>query len=202
MCNPALIGVVIQGVATIGKGIAAKQQGKQAQTVANYNAALLEQEAIKTRKKGAEAEGIHREKVANLISSQKAASAASGVEVGTGSAAQIREDTAVMGEADALRIRTHFGEAATNLETEAEFTRTQGTAAAKAGRQAFAGGLLSAAGGFLGSDVGGGVASTWFTPDSAINLQGGAAALSTGIPGSPGAAALSGSGYSSLYPQA
>lgn len=170
MCDPVTIGTVAavaSASATVYGGYQAKQQGDAANETAKYNARLSENEAIKTRNKGAEEENQQRRRTAELISSQRASLGASGVEVGSGSALQLQTDAATLGEADALRIRSNFGDAAQGLDDQAELTRIEGKNAKSAGKNAFTGSILSAAGTFAGSTGGQSVASKWFGPSSA-----------------------------------
>lgn len=176
MCEPVTIAATIAVVSTVAQGYAAKKQGKYQKGVADYNARVQENEATEVRTKGVEEENIMREKTAKLISKQKAQLGAANVELGTGSALDIQEETELLGEVDALRIKSNFERKATSLETQAELTRAEGEAAEKSGKQAFLGSLLSGAGQGIGAmdGGGGGVAGKWFTPDSALSISGGA----------------------------
>ena len=171
MCGPAAIPLVVSMVATVAQGYMAKQQAKgQAkyeEGVAQYNARSQENEATKVANKGVEAENEHRRQVAEMQAEQKAQFGASGIDPLTGSAALIQADTALLGEADALRIRSNYGEKAESLREQAGLTRYEGEAKADVlrskGRSAFTGSLLSAAGTVAGS----GVADKWFSSTSA-----------------------------------
>jgi len=71
----------------------------------NTKVALWKAQDAKAR--GAKEEAAHRVKVAALKGRQRSALAASGVEVGSGSALDILADTAALGELDALTIRSN-----------------------------------------------------------------------------------------------
>lgn len=163
MCDPVTIAVVAGASATVMQGYSQLQQGQYQHGVAKYNARQQQNEAIQTRNKGVEAENIHREKVAQLLSTQRAQLGASGVGISTGSALSLQEDTQVMGQADALRIRTDFLDRAQSMDDQADITKSQGEAALSAGQMAFGTSLLSAAASVAGS----GVADGWFAADSA-----------------------------------
>lgn len=175
MCEPMTIATTLAVVSTVGQGYAAKKQGKYQKGVADYNARVQDNEATEVRAKGVEEENIQRERTAKLLSKQRAQMGAANVELGTGSALDIQEETELLGEVDALRIKSSFERKATSLETGAELTRAEGEAAEAKGKQAFLGSLLSAGGQGIGAmGGGGGVASKWFTPDSALSVSGGA----------------------------
>ena len=157
MCEPTTIAIAAIATSQVMQGYAAKQQGQFEDDVSRYNARQMENQATRTRNVGIDEEMKHREKVAQLTSTQRAQLAASGVDIESGSALALQEDTATLGEADALRIRSNFADRAASLDDQADITRAQGRAAQTAGQRAFAGSLLSA---------GGTVAGKWYTPTS------------------------------------
>ena len=163
MCDPVTIGTTLTVASTVAQGYAAQQQGQFERGVSRFNARQLENEATQTRNKGVEEENLQRQRTANFIAGQRAQLAAQGIDIGSGSALALQEDTATIGELDAKRIKTSFLDEASALDTQAEITRDQGDAAAAAGRNAFTGSLLTAGGQVLGS----GVADKWFTSKSA-----------------------------------
>lgn len=163
MCDPASI-VMIS--ASLAKGYADKQQGNYAKGAADYNARVTENQATATRNKGVESENVHRQKVAQLQSQQRAQLGASGVELDMGSAADIQQDTWIMGEADALRIRGNFLEEAKAMDSQATFIRSDGLAKQRAGNASFNMSLLTSAG------VGGMAAAKWYNSSSAASAGG------------------------------
>lgn len=163
MCDPVTIATVMAVTATVSQGYAAKKQGKYQNQVAKYNARVQENEAEETIAKGVEEENIQREKTAKLLARQRAELGASGVGLTTGSPLDIQEETELLGEVDALRIKSNFQKRAVSLGQQAELTKATGEAAESTGKQEFASSLLQAGGQFLSS----GVADKWFTPDSA-----------------------------------
>lgn len=163
MCEPTTIAIIASAAATAAQGFQAKQKGKFQNQVAKFNARQSENEAERTRTVGVEEENKARRATAELISRQRAQLGAAGVVVGAGSALQLQEDAATLGEVDALRIRSNFEQRAEALELGAELTRAQGKQAERAGRRQFGISLLAAGGAVLGS----GVADKWFSPASA-----------------------------------
>lgn len=168
MCEPVTIGMAISAAATVAQGYAAKQKGEFDYGVAKFNARQLENEATQTRNVGVEQENEQRRRTAELLSRQRTQIAAQGVELGTGTAAQIQDNTVDLGEVDALRIRSNFEQQAESLEDRAELTTAQGRAAKSAGNRAFATSIAVASGSFLGSEAGSKFASKWFGSNSAL----------------------------------
>ena len=113
MCTP-MLGMMLQGL-----GAMAQAQGQRHAAAAKANeyryqaqvddnnrkVALWKAQDAKDR--GAKEEASLRIKVAQLKGRQKSALAASGVEIGDGSALDILGDTAALGELDALTIRSN-----------------------------------------------------------------------------------------------
>lgn len=151
MCNPALI--VMVG-AMVAEGYQAKQEGKQADKKAKFDARQLENEATMTRNVGSEEENKQRRATAELVAKQRARLGASNIAVDSGSGLQLQVDADTLGEVDALRIRSNFSDQAQVLDTTAEMTRAAGKAAKQAGADQFA--LVS------GIGIGSMVNSKWF----------------------------------------
>lgn len=165
MCEPATI-MAVAAVASTAFTIQSQQrQARHAKGTADYNARVAENEAENVRTQATEAENIQRQKTAQLLSKQRAQLGASGVELGSGSALQIQEDTVALGEADALRIRSNFGSQIDALNTESAMLQMQGSNAAAKGRSDAVGTLLTGASTVIGT----GVADKWLTPKSAAN---------------------------------
>lgn len=165
MCEPVTIGLALSAASTVMQGYAAKQEGKYKEGVANYNTRRSENEAQREKNIGIQEENKQREATAQMQSAQRAQLAASGVDINTGSAANIQADTEMLGEIDALTIRRNYTDSSQAMMDSAELERAQGKAARKAGNNAFTGSLISAAGTALSS----GVADKWLTPKSAAN---------------------------------
>ena len=104
MCEP-LTGFLILTAASSLMGAAGSiQQGQAEQEAADYNADVARQSAQASLDKADYDETIHREKVRKLLSSQRAAYGAAGVDM-AGSPLLVLEDTAAQGELDAKAIR-------------------------------------------------------------------------------------------------
>jgi len=174
MCDPMTIALTLSAVSTVAQGYQAKQQGEFREGVGEFNTRQLENQAVQTRNVGVEEENRRRLQTAQLQSEQKAAFAAAGVDVGSGSALQIQEDTETIGEVDALRIRSNIENRAVAMESQAAIELESGRAAKKAGENMFALSLIEAGGvGLMGAVDAGLVSSKWFTPDSASTVTSG-----------------------------
>lgn len=165
MCNPVAAQAVVAVVGAAYSARQQQQQGKFQKGVAEYNARVSENEAEETRTVGVERENLQRRKVSELLSHQRAQLAAANLDLSSGSALQLQEETVALGEADALRIRSNFDRQAGALDTSATLTEQQGEFAESAAGSAATGTLLSGAGTALGT----GVADKWFTASSAAN---------------------------------
>lgn len=100
---------------------------------ANQNADIQEQAADAARKKAAYDEQMHRERIEKILSAQRALYGKSGVDMSSGSALLVAEDTASQGELDALAIRYGGDVDAARLRSGANLSRMQGSDAQTAG---------------------------------------------------------------------
>jgi hypothetical protein len=155
MCNPA---AAVMAVSLVFSAYSANEQGKAAKGVADYNAREAENEAVRTRNRGVEEEVKHRRQVAELQSRQRAQIGAANIDLRSGSALDIQEDAALLGEVDSLRIRSNYQEQGASLDRNVDLVNFQGDAAQSAGRTQAAGSLLQAAGA--------GVSSKWYNVNS------------------------------------
>jgi hypothetical protein len=168
MCSPTAVIAVTTLVSTAMTATAQKRQGEFQKGVSRYNARVAENQAQDVRRAGVEEENIQRRRTAELLSKQRAQLGAAGVELGTGSALQLQEDTVTLGEADALRIRSNVEGQVGALQTGAALTRQTGEFAEQAGRAQAAGTILGGTAAALDT----GVSDKWFTPNSAAVTRG------------------------------
>lgn len=157
------VGTGISTVGTIKAGNAQRRAGEAAQDAANSqgdladaNAAIAELQAEDAIQRGAEAESRYRMMVRTSIGAQRAGFAASNINVAYGSAVDVQEDAARLGELDALTIRTNAAREAWGYEVQAynyrkggDISRREGEMAAKAGRSAQTASRWDAAGGLF-----------------------------------------------------
>jgi len=156
--------VVAAGTSTyaaVRQGQAQSAQAKYLSQIAENNSLLAEKAANDALVRGRQAEAQQRVKTRQLIGLQRAGGASRGVVIDEGSSLAGMEDTAQLGELDALNIRR-------NSILEAQGIRAQGSqfdSAAQAQRTAASeariGGGLAATGTALGSASN--VAEKWYT---------------------------------------
>jgi hypothetical protein len=150
-------------VAAVGTAVTIDQQkaqGKYQKQVAEYNARVAENAAKDAARAGAEEENAQRLKTAQLLSRQRAQLGAGNIDLTSGSALQLQEDTVILGEVDALRIRSNFEKHADALNTGAALTRFGGDFARAASRQAATGTLLQGVSKTASTAIGSGVFSS------------------------------------------
>jgi hypothetical protein len=145
----AIASTATSAVGQVRAGKAAKRAGEAGQRAAegqaelfDYNAAIADLQAKDALARGMEEESRFRRGVQGMIGGQRAAIAASNVDVSYGSAVDVQADTAMLGELDALTIRTNaareawgFKVAAVDYQKRAEITRREGVQLAAAGRE-------------------------------------------------------------------
>lgn len=120
----------ISAVATVAgaavSAIGAIQSGKAQQKAAEYNAQVAEQAALAARQKAAYDEAAHRRELARMLSAQRAAYGASGVDVSVGTPLLVMADTVQEGELDALAIRYGGEVGASRQLSAAQLSRMTG----------------------------------------------------------------------------
>lgn len=173
MCDPVsflmIAGTVVSGYGQMQQAAAA-QQAAQAQAqamqynaqIAEMNAQISERRAKDALERGALEEQQQRLRAAQLQGKQRAALAANGVDLTFGSPLDEMVDTAVLGELDALTIRSNAAREAYDFEVQAANQRAGGQlnlmqrdSALAEGRAARTAGLIG-----FGSTVLGGLGDT------------------------------------------
>lgn len=110
---------------------------RESETNANildYNARVLELQMEDAILRGRERETVFRRQVKGDIGAQRAAYAAQGIEVDSGSALDVQADTAYQGEVDALTIRSNAAREAWGFKVESESTRATAKAVRESGK--------------------------------------------------------------------
>jgi hypothetical protein len=159
MCEPTTLialtaaGAAISAGGMIMQGQAANKQAKYQAAVERNNATVAGWQAEDATRRGQIEEQNQRLKVARIAGAQKAAFASSGVELSGGSPLDTLMDTSMLGELDALTIRSNAEREAyghmtqqSNLTAQSGLTRMAGRSAQTAGFVGAAGTLLSTAG--------------------------------------------------------
>jgi len=157
MCDLGLaltIGSTLLGAAgSIQQGNAANKAAKYNAQVAEMNATISDRRAKDAIERGATEEQKKRQQVQQVLGQQQAAMAANGVDITFGSPLDTIVDTSVLGELDALTIRSNayresydYQVQASNQRAGAELTRMEGSAAKTAGYLNGFGTILGGAG--------------------------------------------------------
>ena len=134
--------------AVAGAGLSAYssyQQGQTAKAAAEYNQEMQVRAAKDATARGAIAAAEHRDKVRRLIGEQAASFGASGVSLASGTPLKIMEETAGLGELDALRILNNAQREAAGYSAQSVLTDYEGKQAKKAGTISAGASLLSGA---------------------------------------------------------
>lgn len=127
------------------QGLGQKRQAKADAAALRQNAIYLNNAAWDARMRGRLESDYARLDTQQAIGTQRAAQAASGGEVNTGTNAILQQDTAQFGELDALTIANNAAREAYGYEVEATGLQNQARALKKAAKRAPIEGLLSGA---------------------------------------------------------
>ncbi|MBT2339534.1 MULTISPECIES: hypothetical protein [Pseudomonas] len=151
----ALIPVAISLVGGMMGAQNAKQEGAFNAGMLNRNAALKEQTAQETLFAGDTSADWQRVRTGQAVGTQRSVQAANGIDVNSGSAAQLQDDTAMIGELDALTIQNNAAREAYGYRIQADQDRMNAVqTVTNAGNKA-TGSILGGIGGAFGSFAGG-----------------------------------------------
>jgi hypothetical protein len=126
------------------------QAGQSEAKVADANARLADRNASDVRQLGAAQAGQLREKGAQVEGEQKVALASSGVDVSSGSAANLFATTASTAEVDALTARNNAAKRAWGFDVEAATDRARASLARRKSFLGPLGSILGSAGQIAG----------------------------------------------------
>jgi chromosome segregation ATPase len=174
MCDPVTAAVVAGGL-SLYQGVQANKQAQaQAENMrmAQEANSVMEQNARTQNTNSAVLEeNKQREATAQLAARQKASLGAKGVEVDSGSAQAIQDDTLELGTLDALQIRENarIQNESSNQQSELNAWSTEANANSTEdqGKAALIGGIAGAAGSFAQA---GAVNPKWFNAKSAAKV--------------------------------
>lgn len=121
----------------------------------NQNAAFKNDTANETINAGDTTADWQRVKAGQAIGTQRSVQAANGIDVNSGSSALIQDDTAMLGELDALTIQNNAAREAYGLRVQADQDRSNAKQTVKNGKTAAMGSILGGAGKAFGSFAGG-----------------------------------------------
>lgn len=120
MCWMALIPVAVAMVGGMMGAQNAKQEGAFNSSMLAGNAALKEQAAQETIGAGETSADWQRVRTGQAVGTQRSAQAANGIDVNSGSASQLQDDTAMLGELDALTIQNNAAREAYGYRVQAK----------------------------------------------------------------------------------
>jgi hypothetical protein len=157
------IGAGTQAVGSIKAGNAAKKAGQEQRAASEseaqlqeYNAAVADLQAKDAVTRGQEEENRFRQGVKAMVSQQRTGFAAGNIDVNFGSAVDVQADATLLGERDALTIRTNAAREAwgfqvqgEDLRKRAQIARKEGVYLEAAGKQQQTASRFQAAGGVL-----------------------------------------------------
>jgi len=133
----------------------ARQQGAFQAAMAEQNATYKEAAAQDAEKRGAVEADRYRRQVGQLIGTQRSGFAANGIDVNSGTAAEIQDDTAAFGEFDALTIANNAAREAWGYRVGAQNDLMNGRMAQSNAKSAATGSILGGVGSAFGSFAGG-----------------------------------------------
>lgn len=137
---------LITAGATAYGAYAQNEAGRQQQKIANRNADLLDASATDAIQLGEEQARQVKRQARSLRGRQRAALAGSGVDVNTGTALDLQEETTMLGEIDAATMRKNAFREAWGIRMQASNQREAGAFAKRAGRNQAIGTLIGGAG--------------------------------------------------------
>ncbi len=116
-------GASIYGASSQASAI--KQQGRYQQQIAETNARAQEELAKDAIERGATESSLVRRRARQMTGTQRAGFAGQGVEVNSGTALRVQDDTFTMGETDALTVKNNAWREAWGYKTQAKSLRDQ-----------------------------------------------------------------------------
>lgn len=119
MCNPAFAQIAVTAITTVVGAAGQYAQGQAESTIETANAQYATANADAERIAGAQQEQRMRQQIRARLGSQRAAIGAAGSDTGSGTGLQLQQDTAMLGEQDALTIRANAYRRAAGYDIEA-----------------------------------------------------------------------------------
>lgn len=154
MCWMAAIPIGMALVGGLMGAQSANQQGDFQSGMLTKNAAYKNQAATETEMAGDTAADWQRVRTGQAVGTQRAAQAANGIDVNTGSAAQLQDDTSMIGELDALTIQNNAAREAYGYRVQANQDLQNARQARTNARTAATGSILGGFGKAFGSFAG------------------------------------------------
>ena len=157
-------------VSSVQQGTAQQAQYNYQAEVARNNAKIAQANADQQRQEGIEESRLQRIKTLQAIGKQQTAMAANGIDISSGTALDIIEDTSAMGELDALTTRYNSETQAIAYEQQANNFTNQANLDVFAGENAYRSGVTNAIStGVNGLGNAASVAGKWYSGNSIGN---------------------------------
>lgn len=154
MCEPTTIALVATAISGTMSAVGAYQQGQVAKQVGRNNQIMAEYAAADALRRGEqEAQAVQR-KAAQLKGSQRALMASKGLDLSSGTPADILDTTDFFAESDVNTVRYNAKKDAWSSRVQGAQARAEGDAKARQGNLAAVGTLIG---------TGGSVADKWYT---------------------------------------
>lgn len=154
MCWMALIPVAIGLAGSMMQAQGQQQNAGFQSGMLKQNAAFKNRTAEETLIAGDSAADWQRVRTGQAIGTQRSSIAANGIDVNSGSAARLQDDTAMLGELDALTIQNNAAREAYGYRVQAKQDLLNASQAVQNGRTAATGSILGGIGGAFGSFAG------------------------------------------------
>lgn len=154
MCWMALIPVAIGLAGSMMQAQGQKQNAAFQSGMMQQNAAFKEQTAQETINAGATSADWQRVRTGQAVGTQRSVQAANGIDVNSGSAAQLQDDTAMLGELDALTIQNNAAREAYGYRVQARQDLLNANQSVQNGNTAATGSILGGLGSAFGSFAG------------------------------------------------
>ncbi|OPA84276.1 hypothetical protein BFW86_24340 [Pseudomonas fluorescens] len=154
MCWMALIPVAIGLAGRMMQAQGQKENGAFQSAMLTQNAKYKQQTADETINAGNTSADWQRVRAGQAVGTQRSVQAANGIDVNSGSAAQLQDDTAMLGELDALTIQNNAARQAFGYREQAKQDFLNANQSVKNGNTAAMGSILGGIGGAFGSFAG------------------------------------------------
>lgn len=147
------VGTGAQFLGSMAQGNAAAQSAKYNAQVQMNNAEMAKRNATLASQEGAENAAIKQQETRAKVGAIKAAQAANGIDVNTGSAVDVRSSASELGMLDAISIRSNATRKAYGYQTDASDATAQAQLDKQQGKSAATAGYIEAGGTLLGNSV-------------------------------------------------
>lgn len=155
MCWMALIPVAIGLAGSMMQAQGQKQNAQFQSGMMEQNAAFKNRTADETIIAGNTSADWQRVRTGQAVGTQRSVQAANGIDVNSGSSAQIQDDTAMLGELDALTIQNNAAREAYGYRVQARQDLLNANQTVQNGNTAAMGSILGGLGSAFGSFAGG-----------------------------------------------